>query len=78
MLPIRDTIRSLFFSPGNLDVIALTPWCSFGWGWAAELDALISGFGWSRRDYPFYPFTFQPLLTIRYLHGCWVHFLGNV
>ncbi|KPL76512.1 peptidase S54 [Ornatilinea apprima] len=81
MLPIRDTIRSRSFPLVTWMLIALNALVFFlelGMG-PAELDALISGFGLvPARLSVFNPFTWLPLLTHMFLHGGWVHFLGNV
>jgi membrane associated rhomboid family serine protease len=90
ILPLRDSPRSATW-PVVVALIIVTNVLVFFWelslGSSGQLDAAIEVFGFVPRRFfgweqaggaPLDPWRFVPLLTANFLHGGWLHIIGNM
>jgi membrane associated rhomboid family serine protease len=90
ILPLRDSPRSATW-PGVMVAIIVANALVFFWelslGASGQLDAAIEVFGFVPRRFfgweqaggaPLDPWRFVPLVTANFLHGGWLHIIGNM
>ena len=90
ILPLRDSPRSATW-PWVMASIIVANALAFFWelslGASGQLDAAIELFGFVPRRFfgweqaggaPLDPWRFVPLLTANFLHGGWLHIIGNM
>ncbi|HZW88795.1 MAG TPA: rhomboid family intramembrane serine protease [Myxococcaceae bacterium] len=90
ILPLRDSPRSATW-PGVMAAIIVANALVFFWelslGASGQLDAAIEVFGFVPRRFfgweqaggaPLDPWRFVPLVTANFLHGGWLHIIGNM
>lgn len=90
ILPLRDSPRSATW-PGVMAAIIVANALVFFWelslGASGQLDAAIEVFGFVPRRFfgweqaggaPLDPWRFVPLVSANFLHGGWLHIIGNM
>ena len=88
IFPLRDSPRSATF-PGVVALIIVVNVLVFFWelSLGSQLDAAIELFGFVPRRFfgweqaggaPLDPWRFVPLVTANFLHGGWLHIIGNM
>lgn len=88
MIPLRDTVRSRSFPFVTIGLIAINVFVfiqELSLGRHAERLIELLGFvparfiGWSDLGFsPLDPWRFVPLVTAAFLHGGWMHLIGNM